>query len=127
MTHAVMTLSTSEKGKLLSDLQVSVPVQRGHALDALAALGDVRLCEHIHPLLKDRDSVVAFKAAIGLAQLGDARGVELLLSGLRSADLRSFALDALIGLGPESARGQLKKFMGRFFIQPIERNQAAAA
>ncbi len=127
MTPAVMTISAAEKGKLLADLQASDPVQRGHALDALAALGDARLCEQMHSLLKDQDSVVAFKAAIGLAQLGDDRGVDLLLSGLRSADLRSFALDALIDLGPEAARDRLKKFMGRLFLHPLERMQAAAA
>ena len=78
-------------------------------------------------MLDDRDGVVAFKAALALAWLGDDSGVPVLLWALSNRDLCFLALQALADLGSPRALPELKRFFSRRFLHVLERLQASAA
>ncbi|MBN2495886.1 MAG: HEAT repeat domain-containing protein [Deltaproteobacteria bacterium] len=116
-----------EEQLLLARLRDPDPIERGRAVDSLGQLGRPELARALHGLLDDSDPIVAFKAAAALAGLGDPGGLAKLLRALTVADLRSFALDALIDLGSSESVEALRRFLARPFLHPLEKMQAAAA
>jgi HEAT repeat protein len=124
MTHESDSEIASE---LLGRLSHPDSIERGRAAEALGQLGESRHAPAIKPLLSDVDAIVAFKAAVALAWLGDDGGVDLLLKALAKPDLCFISLQALSHLASPRSRNGLKRFFKRRFLHPLERLQVAAA
>jgi HEAT repeat protein len=106
--------------------------------DAVCALGDrVRsrelteisseLRDQVAALLKDADQDVCFEAAMTLAEMHDARGLEPLLAALRSRHLRLDATHALGTLGNVAAAPALRSLLSSWLMPWADKMQAAAA
>jgi len=120
-------LDPSDRQFWLEAARSSDAVLRGQAADNLAGESDAKALKALEMLLGDGDRVVRFKAALAFAQVGDDRGLEAILWALERPELCALALDVLIELRSERARGAIMKFFRRLRLHPLERLLAAAA
>ncbi len=92
---------------------------------ALADLERTSCQSALQRLLHDSVSSVRFEAARGLAALGDASGIEVLIEALQIGELRFRTLGALATLGDSRALPAVRALFNRLWLPPYERTQAA--
>lgn len=97
--------------------------------EAAAALGDLRdagAAIELAACLEDRDRDTRFEAAYALAQLGDARGLPVLIEGLGAEPHRITACEGLRKLGHPDAIAPLERMARGLFVGWPDRLTALA-
>jgi HEAT repeat protein len=92
---------------------------------ALADLERTSCKSSLQSLLQDSAPSVRFEAARGLAALGDARGIDILIEALAIGELRFRTLGALAILDDSRALPAVRALFNRLWLPPYERTQAA--
>lgn len=97
---------------LLAALSDDDPEVLGAVAVALGACGDPRAAGHLSGLLEHKRTRTRFDAAYALAELGDDRGREVLVSALANGELAWDAIDALERLADDAAADALAGLAG---------------
>jgi len=84
---------------------------RGHAVTALAKIGDKKICDVLINLLNDKDPVVRERSVEALGNLCNKRAIEPLVNLLSDSnvDVKNSAIKALANLGGKSVKKYLFK------------------
>jgi HEAT repeat protein len=110
---------------LLTDNDPSV---RAVAATALGELQAVQSNDQLAQLLDDTVGFVQTKAAIALADMGDGRGVAVLVSLLESGSEKAYdAVIAIGNLGDDTVSPHLEKLASRVFLSQALKAAIAAA
>jgi HEAT repeat protein len=103
------------------------PEVRGHVVGALAGLEHPRLAGHIARALGDTSAEVQLEAALALADRGDGRGKDVLLTTLRERHRSVEVAFALAEIGCQEARDPLYRQGTSLFGNAHARAAAGAA
>jgi HEAT repeat protein len=116
---------TARISSLLTDMDPSV---RAVAAAVLGELQAVACADQLAHLLEDTVGFVQAKTAIALAEMGDGRGVAVLLSLLESSSDKAYdAVLALGNLGDDKVSPHLEKLASRLLLsQPLKAAAATA-
>lgn len=124
--YLVLAAARGEKALAVLEPRADDPVSGARCALAQAAgnLGEAGR-PVLRRLVQDSAFAVRLEAALSLADLGDAAGIDALIQGLTESTLRFEVLQALQALGDARAREPVRRFFKRFFTPGFERTAAA--